>query len=384
MKAFDMWMNRIRQNLNLALILTFGIVTCVMITPFAIYRLLSGQIIAGYIDLLIVACISLGSVHAYRKGRTQAVAFFLAITYSMGCIAVAYVAGAAGPLWAYAVLLSNFLLVERKRATVISACTIAAVAASSLALPELTNKAAFVVSSMTVCLFAFVFSWRAELQHQQLEDLASLDPLTGARNRRGMQAEIEIAMTTSRQSRKPLGLIIFDLDHFKRINDRFGHEAGDNVLVEMASVVRRKTRKSDKFFRLGGEEFALLIADANPADLREITEKIRTGIARDVRCADIPVTASFGASLLRAGETEAEWRERVDAAMYRAKREGRNRSVIEGLSLPANDDGSPLAFAEKSSDLAQDRIVPIDHTKSASVQFPSSTRMQPPRRHFHR
>ncbi|MBK7011802.1 MAG: hypothetical protein IPH43_03330 [Xanthomonadales bacterium] len=114
-------MNRIRQNLNLALILTFGIVTSVMITPFAIYRLLSGQIIAGYIDLLIVACISLGSVHAYVTGRTQGAALFLAITYSSGCIAFAHVAGAAGPLWMYAVLLSNFLLVGRKRATLISA-----------------------------------------------------------------------------------------------------------------------------------------------------------------------------------------------------------------------------------------------------------------------
>ncbi len=129
-----MWMNRIRRNLNLALVLTFGIVTNVMILPFAIYRLFSGQIVAGCIDLVIVACISLGSVHAYVTGRTQGAALFLAITYSSGCIAIAYVAGAAGPLWMYAVLLSNFLLVERRRATLISACAIAAVAAISLAM----------------------------------------------------------------------------------------------------------------------------------------------------------------------------------------------------------------------------------------------------------
>ncbi len=379
-----MWMTRIRQNQNLALILTFGIVTVIMITPFAIYRLFSGQIVAACIDLLIVACISLGSVHAYVNNRTHGAALFLAITYSTGCIAVAYVAGAAGPLWAYAVLLSNFLLVERKRATLISACTIAGVAASWLALPELTHKAIFVVSSMTVCLFAFVFSWRAELQHQQLEDLAALDPLTGARNRRGIHAEIEIAMATSRQAGKPLGLIIFDLDQFKQVNDRFGHDAGDNILVEMADLVRRMTRKNDKFFRLGGEEFALLIADANATNLCEITEKIRTGIARKVRCGDTPVTASFGASLLRAGETESEWRDRVDAAMYRAKREGRNRSVVEGASLPAGGEGGTLATDEGSRDLADERIQPIDQTKPAPAQFPSTLRMQSPRRHFRR
>jgi len=379
-----MWMNRIRRNLNLALVLTFGIVTNVMILPFAIYRLFSGQIVAGCIDLVIVACISLGSVHAYVTGRTQGAALFLAITYSSGCIAIAYVAGAAGPLWMYAVLLSNFLLVERRRATLISACAIAAVAASSLALPELAHKAAFVVSGMVVCLFSFVFAWRSELQHQQLEDLAALDPLTGARSRRGMHAEIEIAMAASRQAGKPLGLIIFDLDHFKQVNDRFGHEAGDNVLVEVADLVRRMTRKNDKFFRLGGEEFALLIADAKTTDLREITEKIRTGIARKVRCGDTPVTASFGASLLRAGETESEWRDRVDAAMYRAKREGRNRSVVEGVCLPAGGEGGTLAADERSHDLGNDRIVPIDQTRPTPAQFPPTQRTQSLRRHFRR
>lgn len=379
-----MWMTRIRRNLNLALVLTFGIVTNVMILPFAIYRLLNGQFVAGCIDLLIVACISLGSVHAYVTGRTQGAALFLAITYSSGCIAFAHVAGAAGPLWMYAVLLSNFLLVGRKRATLISAFAIAAVAASPLALPELSQKAAFVVSSMVVCLFSFAFAWRSELQHQQLEDLAALDPLTGARNRRGMHAEIEIAMATSRQAGKPLGLIIFDLDHFKQINDRFGHEAGDNVLVEMADLVRRMTRKNDKFFRLGGEEFALLIADANATNLIEITEKIRTGIARGMRCGDTPVTASFGASLLRAGETESEWRDRVDVAMYRAKREGRNRSVVEGVSLPADGEGGALAADEGSRELANERVVPIDPAKPAPAQFPSTLRMQSPRRHFRR
>src|SRR5690606_17220637 len=111
------------------------------------------------------------------------------------------------------------------------------------------------------------------------------------------------------------------------------------------------------------EEFALLIPDVNTTALREIMEKIRTSIEHDVRCGDTPVTASFGASLLREGESETEWGKRVDAAMYRAKREGRNRSVIDGLSSSAGSDGRVLASVGNSPDLPSDRVPPVDHTK---------------------
>lgn len=340
-----MWIDRIRQDFSLALVVTFGVITNLMILPFAGYRLLTGQTAGGLIDLMIVTCITLGSAYAYFTRRTAGPALFLAVTYSIGCIAIAYVSGTAGTLWTYAVLLSNFLLVDRVRAAVISAFAIAAVAASSVALPELAQKSAFIGSSVVVCLFSFVFAWRADLQRQELENLASVDPLTGAQNRRGMHAEIKRAMESAAKNRKPLGLIIFDLDHFKNINDRFGHEAGDNVLVQVARVVRRTTRKNERFFRFGGEEFALLIPDADSAALRAVAEKIRISIERDVFCGDTPVTASFGASVLRVDESESHWRDRVDAAMYRAKHEGRNRSVVD--ELPAT--GGHTSEAEASN-----------------------------------
>ena len=326
-----MWMDRIRQDFHLALVVMFGIISNVMILPFAVYRFSNGQVLAGIIDTMIVTCISIGALHAFRHGSTKRVALFLAAIYSAGCIGIAFVAGPPGPLWLYAVVLSNFLLVERKRAAVISALGIAAVAASSLALPELTHKAAFVSSAVVVCTFAYIFAWRTDVQRRQLEELALLDPLTGASNRRGLNAELEIAMATSSRNGKPLGLIIFDLDHFKRINDRFGHDAGDNVLIQLANVVRRTTRRNDRFFRLGGEEFALLIPDTSPESLRDIAEKVRMAIQREVHCGDTSVTSSLGGSILRVGETAGSWQARADAAMYRAKHGGRNRSVIDEI-----------------------------------------------------
>lgn len=350
-----MWIDRIRQDFQLALVIMFGIITNVMILPFAAYRFLNGQTLVGTIDLLIVVVISMGALRAWKNGRTEHIALFLAISYTFGCIAVAYTAGLPGPMWMYGVLLANFLLAERKRAALISAIGIAAVAASPLALTEILYKATFASTAIIVSLFAYIFAWRTDLQRSQLENLALLDPLTGATNRRGMHMELEIAMATSARNHRPLGLIIFDLDHFKRINDRFGHDAGDNVLVQVATVVRRTTRKNDRFFRMGGEEFALLVPDADLAALGEVAEKLRLAIHRDVHCSDIPVTASLGASILRSGETAGDWRARADSAMYRAKQAGRNRVVIDELQpnqqpatvRPAN--GSPSRAASRKS-----------------------------------
>jgi diguanylate cyclase len=326
-----MWIDKIRRDFDLAIVVMFGIITNLVILPFAVYRFFSGQILAGAIDLLIVTCISLGALRVYFSGRIEYVALILAMTYSIGCIAISYVVGPAGPLWMYAVLLSTFLLIERNWAVLISAIGIAAVAASPLALPEAGQKATFVGSTIVVSLFSYVFAWRTDLQRRQLENLATLDPLTGASNRRGMHTEIGNAMAASARNGKPLGLIIFDLDHFKRINDLFGHEAGDHVLVQVAETVRKSTRRNDRFFRHGGEEFALLIPDSDPITLREITEKVRLAIQHDVHCGDLDVTISLGASILRRGESASEWQARADSAMYRAKRNGRNCSIVDEL-----------------------------------------------------
>jgi diguanylate cyclase len=344
-----MWIDKIRRDFDLAIVVMFGIITNLVILPFALYRFLGGQLLAGSIDTLIVLGISLGAIRVYVSGTIGYVALILAMTYSIGCIAIAYVVGPAGSLWMYAVLLSTFLLIERNRAVLISAIGIAAVAASPLALPDAAQKATFIGSTIVVSLFSYVFAWRTDLQRRQLEHLASLDPLTGARNRRGMHTEIETAMAASVRSGKPLGLVIFDLDHFKRINDLFGHEAGDHVLVQVADIVRRSTRKSDRFFRHGGEEFALLIPDSDPITLREIAEKVRLAVQHDVHCGDVDVTVSLGASILRPGESASEWQARADSAMYRAKRDGRNRSVVDELE-PESQTISPARSGKLDAD----------------------------------
>lgn len=331
-------MNRIRNDFRLALLVLFGVITVVGITPFAVYHFMAGQYLVGLIDLGIVACIAVGSLHAARTGRSGGATLFLAVTYSAGCVAVAHLAGLSGLLWVYPVMVANFMLARQRQAVAISLLVIAAVVASDTALPDALQKTMFGITAAVVCLFSWVFASRTEAQRLQLVAMASRDPLTGAQNRRGMDDELAIAMASSTRDGTPLGLLVFDLDHFKAVNDAHGHEAGDEVLVTLADVVHAGTRKGDRFFRLGGEEFALLIPGADDATLHAIAEKLRLRVQDEVACHGQPVTISIGAASLLPGEHVADWLARADAAMYRAKRTGRNRTVVDGA-------GDAAAFA---------------------------------------
>lgn len=324
-----MWKERLRADFQLALIVLFGAITVVGVTPFAIRRLAQGQTLAGVLDLTIIACIAAAATIAWRTGRTRSVSIFLAISYSLGCVAIAHIADLSGVLWVYPVLVANFLLTTRVAALVISATAISAIALSDAALPDVTLKLGFVVSASVVSLFSFVFAARAAAQHARLETLAMRDPLTGAHNRRGLDDELRAAMAQSIHGGQPLGLLVFDLDHFKQVNDTYGHLAGDDVLRRLADLVRANTRMADRFFRIGGEEFSLVLPGVTAASLHDIGEKLRMAVEREIRCGERPITISVGAAPFRADESAAQWLARADAAMYEAKRQGRNRTVLD-------------------------------------------------------
>lgn len=165
----------------------------------------------------------------------------------------------------------------------------------------------------------------AQLAHQALTD-----PLTGALNRRGLEQAAGREIARRERLGGEISLILFDLDHFKSINDRFGHDVGDAVLRETAAVVARTIRREDLFARHGGEEFAVLLQRADFGEACQLAERIRTAIAAAPLCADrTPVTASFGVTQLRPGEDFSWILKRADGLLYTAKQNGRNRVAAE-------------------------------------------------------
>lgn len=160
--------------------------------------------------------------------------------------------------------------------------------------------------------------------------MSTTDPLTGVQNRN----QLNIFMKKALGRLEPLSLIMADIDFFKRINDTYGHDAGDMVLKQFSGVVRRSVRPLDQVFRFGGEEF-MVICEAGLEAAVVIAERIRESVEKSPLAMggrqSVNITASFGVALHRPGDTPEDIIKRADEALYRAKGKGRNRVEVEGV-----------------------------------------------------
>ncbi|WP_062202774.1 PleD family two-component system response regulator [Aureimonas sp. AU12] len=165
---------------------------------------------------------------------------------------------------------------------------------------------------------------------QETIELATVDPLTGLYNRRFLDSHLAHAIERLRTEGKTLSLMIADIDHFKQINDGWGHDAGDDVLRQFAARAQHSIRAGDLACRIGGEEFVVLMPDVDCAAAEAIAERLRVTVAEETfQIGDerISVTVSVGFATLTPGDTDATLLKRADLALYEAKRGGRNRVV---------------------------------------------------------
>jgi diguanylate cyclase (GGDEF)-like protein len=168
---------------------------------------------------------------------------------------------------------------------------------------------------------------------ESLRDQAIRDPLTGLFNRRYMQESLDRELRRAQRRRMPMGVMMIDIDHFKRFNDTFGHAAGDALLTAVGALLQRQTRAEDIACRYGGEEFALILLDASAEDTEERAKLLRDETARlRVEYGQQPlgnVTISVGVAVFpEHGETAEALLKASDAALYRAKAGGRDRVMV--------------------------------------------------------
>lgn len=163
---------------------------------------------------------------------------------------------------------------------------------------------------------------------KQLEELAKTDPLTGVFNRQGIKEALRTGLVEWRRDSKPLSCVMLDVDHFKQINDTYGHAVGDRILAGLSGLVQDRIRKVDVFARWGGEEFLLVCRNTSAADAAKIAEKLR----RTIEGHDfdgIKVTVSFGVAALSERESLDQLFVRADTALYQAKGNGRNTVSVD-------------------------------------------------------
>lgn len=215
-----------------------------------------------------------------------------------------------------------------------------AVPASTLAGQALTSAVIAGLLARCIWIAMFVRKLRGRLAEKnrsltaamaRIETLATTDEVTGLPNRRAVTESLREHMALSRRAGLPLSLAFVDIDHFKRINDAYGHLAGDSALQLIAGALRVAVRESDRVGRFGGEEFLIVMPSTALKEAREPLERLREGVARldwSSIGLDIQATVTIGAAQYAPGETLEALVRRADLALYLGKETGRNRVVL--------------------------------------------------------
>lgn len=193
---------------------------------------------------------------------------------------------------------------------------------------------------MSACMLSlYLVGARGELRRldleQQLEAASNADPLTGVSNLRHFMPRLEAQIDAAHAGRAPLSVIMLDVDHFKRINDSYGHAAGDEAIRQVAQLCRDGVRSVDLVARLGGEEFALLLPGLGLAEALGVAERVRAGVGAwrlELGAEVTRVTISAGVAALRPAETASQLLARADAALYEAK--GSGRDCVRAAATP--------------------------------------------------
>jgi diguanylate cyclase (GGDEF)-like protein len=204
---------------------------------------------------------------------------------------------------------------------------------SNGALVAISGLAAIVSISFFTMLMVSMTKERLELEQR---NFALADPLTGLLNRRAFIREGELMARRAQHGNEPLALLMLDIDHFKSVNDRFGHNVGDRVLMTFASVAQASLRSTDLLYRIGGEEFCFLLPDTNLADAISVADRVRedfAGHAFETPKGRATSTVSIGvATAEQVGFDIEKLLAAADAAVYEAKARGRNRVAVAGAA----------------------------------------------------
>lgn len=313
---------RQRRQEEVILMLLCGL-TITSILPFGIYRLWQGSWATAAVDMSLVAAMSAVIVHVWRTGRYQAAGLAVTIFYSAGMLAVVYLRGVALVYWVYPTMIAAYFVVRPQAAVAINSVGLVLLVWMLVGRMALDNLSTIIVTVGLVNLFAYVFAYRTGLQTQRLHTAVELDFLTGVGNRRALDRKL-LDHAQERRPQLEASLLLLDLDHFKQVNDQHGHAAGDKVLKKLAELMRVHTRSSDRIFRYGGEEFAIIASGAGLSAAAHLAEGLRAAVAAATLLEGHPITISVGVAYMDKGLTPADWLARADKMLYAAKQGGRN------------------------------------------------------------
>lgn len=284
--------------------------------------------------VLVVGLLKWRDVYFF-KGRFFAILATVCAVYSTA------INGYIGLYWSYPAVAAVFFLLSLREATISNLIFIGAMAVVSFKTFPEADFWRILGSLALTGIFVLVFAWLVGRLQLELTRIATTDPLTGCLNRSQLADILNGQIHLRERNERVSSLVLLDLDHFKNINDQWGHLAGDQVLKEVALRLKGRLRDSDQLFRIGGEEFMVVLPETRQKDAESLAQQLLKTLSNVPFMDDIPVTASAGVTEVVKGETWSTWLNRADQALYTAKNQGRNRLVTVRGRAPWAESGNP-------------------------------------------
>jgi len=227
-------------------------------------------------------------------------------------------------LWSYSSVIAFHFLLSYRQGFIANGLFMALMFPAAWHVLDPMVMVRFVLTLICVSGFSVLFMYFYNKQQQEMEHLAITDPLTGLLNRSLLQEKLDHMLNQNKRNGSSMTLLSLDLDFFKKINDEYGHEKGDEVLIGVSQYLKERFRGVDLVFRMGGEEFLILLFDTDAEDGFQVANEVRSAIEKLIFSENLRITASLGVASLKTDETQDQWLKRCDDKLYESKKNGRN------------------------------------------------------------
>lgn len=310
------------------MLLSLSALAALCVSPFIFVRLANDDWEVALLNTVITVVMVCFFSFVYISRKVDVARFYMS-TFLMAVIIVdVMIKGSAVLYWYYPCVIATYYLTSFRTAFfigIVSIMLLMVVVYSSVPSIEFFT---ILITSLLLNVFALLIFRSNQKIATQLKKLATIDALTLAGNRRALENQLYELASQHQRSPFPLCLIIFDLDHFKLVNDQYGHVAGDDILTGICQLVRDNTRACENLYRYGGEEFIITPLQSTLSEAEIVAQKLRQLIEEHTFGTNIKITVSIGVAQYEADEQPQKWISRADTALYLAKNAGRNRVML--------------------------------------------------------
>ncbi|NRA53487.1 MAG: GGDEF domain-containing protein [Gammaproteobacteria bacterium] len=315
----------LRQNTFLKI---FAVLLNLYLVPLTYYWFSHDNLVLATAQLLFLFSYNLMFCYALLNKPSPISFHLIIVTLGLALVLAVYYIGPLPILWTYQVLVAIYFLTPLRMANLCNTLIVLPISLMLFINHELAMTLRYLGSTVATMILGNAIVLTIHSLQQQLLTHSITDPLTGAFNRRHMDLILGQKIQQNDRNQVTSAILLIDIDFFKKINDQHGHDIGDLVLQQLVNTLFIHVRKTDTIFRLGGEDFLILLDHTNSKQALIIAENLRKTLAQmNVNQGEQQITVSVGVAELSPGMSSAQWLKLADSCLYRAKKQGRNKVI---------------------------------------------------------